>query len=54
MSGESDLDWLADALDMSPHHKIYPSKNRKHLRRADKVELKAGNVVEWKKSDKRT
>lgn len=48
MSGENELDWLADALDMSPHHKMYPSKNKKYLRRADKVELKAGNVVEWK------
>ncbi len=48
ISGREELDWLADAVDGSPHCKIYPSKNRKHLRRADAMELKAGNAVEWK------
>lgn len=53
ISGERELDWLADALDKTKHYRIYPSKNKKYLRRADKVELKAGNVVEWGKGNKR-
>ncbi len=52
ISGIDDLFWLADTIDTSPHHKMYPTKNRKHLRRADAMELKAGNITEWKGTDK--
>lgn len=47
--GDDELDWLADGLDGVFHHRMYPIKNKKYLRRADKMELKAGNVVEWSK-----
>ncbi len=49
-----ELHWLAEAIDESPHEKIYPTSNKKYLRRSDHVELKAGNIIEWKKSDKLT
>jgi hypothetical protein len=46
---EEDLDWLAEALDDSPHFPIAPKKIMRRLRRADKVELRALKIVEWKK-----
>lgn len=52
ISGAEDLFWLADAIDESPHCQIYPAKNKKYLRRADTMELKAGNITEWKGTDK--
>ena len=52
ISGTEELFWLAETLDTSPHHKIYPSHNKKHLRKADHMELKAGNITEWKATDK--
>jgi hypothetical protein len=38
---------LADTLDGSKHHRFYPAKNKKFLRKADKMEMKAGNILEW-------
>lgn len=35
------------ALDDSPHHSLVPKKNERHLRKADKMEIKAGSLVEW-------
>ncbi|TSC59851.1 MAG: hypothetical protein LiPW15_519 [Parcubacteria group bacterium LiPW_15] len=36
-------------LDDSRHFKIFPKNSRVRLRRADKVEIEAGKIVEWKK-----
>ncbi len=33
---------------------LFPKKSEIHIRRADAMELKAGRMTEWKKSDKRT
>lgn len=52
VSGVEDLFWLADAIDNSPHHQIYPSSHKKYLRKADRMELQAGNITEWKGTDK--
>ncbi len=52
ISGAEDLFWLADAIDNSPHCKIYPTKIKKYLRKADRMELQAGNITEWKGTDK--
>ncbi len=52
ISGVKDLFWLADDIDASPHFKIYPKQYKKHLRRADAMELQAGNIIEWKGTDK--
>lgn len=47
ISGTRELDWLAERLDEVPHNEIYPRKNKKFLRNADPMELKAGNLLEW-------
>jgi len=51
---EDEMFDIADALDESPHVNFFPKQNQKHLRHADKMELKAGNIIEWKKTDKGT
>lgn len=52
ISGKGELFWLAEDIDNSPHHQIYPASHKKYLRKADHMELKAGNVIEWKGTDK--
>lgn len=54
ITAKDDLHYLVDALDDFAHIKIYPQKNTKFIRRADKMERKAGRLVEWKKSHPRT
>jgi len=54
ITDEEDLSDLVDALDSSPHHKIFPQKNAKFIRKADQMEKKAGSLIEWKKSHPRT
>lgn len=46
---EKDLEFIAEALDKSSHHSILPKKNIKFIRKADKMELRAGRITEWKK-----
>ena len=45
---EKDLFWVVDALDRAKHFPIVPKKNRRLLRPAAKVELRAMKIVEWK------
>lgn len=52
ISGDEELHWLAEAIDEAPHCEIYPNKNKKYIRKADHMELKAGNIIEWKATDK--
>lgn len=54
VTAEEDLWWLDDALNALPHYPLVPKGNRKYIRRADPMELKAGRFVEWEKSDPRT
>lgn len=51
---EDEMHDLAETLDNSPHEDFTLKQNIKHLRYADPMELKAGKIIEWKKSDKRT
>ena len=51
---EKDLHYIVEAIDFAPHKQIYPKKNRKFIRPADKMERLAGKIVEWKKSHPRT
>jgi len=44
----SDLDWLAEALDASPHFPLLPKNMIKKLRSASKLEIKAASLSEWK------
>jgi hypothetical protein len=44
---ESDLHWLMDALDDSPHVPVAPPQAMRARRRSAKIELRAQDVVEW-------
>ena len=44
---ESDLHWLMDALDDSPHLPLAPPQAMRARRRSAKIELRAQDVVEW-------
>lgn len=44
---EEDLDALALALDKSPHTLFYDQKQKKYIRKADKIERKAGEITDW-------
>lgn len=47
ISSSKNLWKLAEDLDASHHHKIINSKQIKNLRKADKIEIKAGKITEW-------
>lgn len=49
LTTEKDLYYLVEALDNSPHTQILSPKQIKNLRKADKIEIKAGEIVEYKK-----
>ncbi len=54
VTAEKDLHDIVSAIDFAPHKQIYPKKNRKLIRRADKMERRAGSMIEWKRSHPRT
>ena len=54
VTAETDLDELAEAVDVAPHSHMYPKQNAKFIRLADAMERRAGKLIEWKKSDPRT
>lgn len=49
-----DLWNIADALSVLPHYDLVPKGNRRYVRKADRMERKAGSLIEWPKSDPRT
>lgn len=49
VNSEEDVTALVDALEDSPHFPLFPKENLKYLRNADKMERKAGQIVEWRK-----
>jgi hypothetical protein len=53
ITAEEDLWDIANGLDDVPHFVLFPAENTKYLRKADAMERKAGNLKEWKKTDKR-
>ena len=53
-TAEEDLWDIALALDDLPHYALVPEANRRKLRPASWIEREAGEIVEWKKGDKRT
>lgn len=53
ITSEKDLWHLVDVLDDLPHFDVAPKKNLKLLRKADKMERKAGTLIEWHKRGKR-
>jgi len=54
ITSEKNLDDLAEAIDNALHRQIFPPKNLRFLRPADKMELKAGRLIEWPLDDPRT
>ncbi|MBX4189275.1 hypothetical protein KW785_01610 [Candidatus Parcubacteria bacterium] len=46
LTGDKDLFHIIDALDESPHISIIPKGHK--LRKADRIEIKLGRIVEWK------
>ncbi len=54
VTAEEELEEMVQALDDSRHFSILPKINEKFLRRADKMERKAGELREWKTTDPRT
>jgi hypothetical protein len=51
---EEDLIDLINALEDTPHHDIFPKENLRYLRKADRMELAAGKLLEWPLSDPQT
>lgn len=51
ITAQNELYDIMEAIDVSPHFKFYPKKNTKFIRKADKMERKAGCLIEWKKSN---
>lgn len=47
ITSQEDLYHIDRALDLSPHIKILTQKQIKNLRNADKVEIKAGEIIEY-------
>lgn len=49
-------DWweIDDILNKLPHYPVVPKGNAGFIRKADKMELAAGRLVEWPESDRRT
>lgn len=50
ITSEENLWEIHDALDKVKHYKILARKQARNLRRADKIEIEAGKIVEWKKN----
>jgi hypothetical protein len=54
VTAEEDLFDVAAAVDEARHYPLVPEKNRLMLRRADSMEIRAGRLIEWPRSDRRT
>lgn len=54
ITSRKDLWNIADALSERKHYFLVPKGNWRYVRKADDTELRAGTIVEWKKSDPRT
>jgi hypothetical protein len=46
-TAEDDLWDLEKAIDRSPHHELISRKQIAGLRKADKIEIRAGKLIEW-------
>jgi hypothetical protein len=54
LTSKSDLWDVADALSERKHYFLVPKGNWRYVRKADKMEMKAGKLIEWPKSHPRT
>jgi len=54
VAATEDLWYLDDILNALPHYPLVPKGNKRYIRHADAMELRAGRLIEWPKSDPRT
>ncbi len=54
ITSEEELFYIAQLIEDAPHRSIVPKKNLRLLRKADVMELRAGELTEWQTSDPRT
>ncbi len=54
VTSAENLQPLADAIDQAPHQQLVAKANIRHLRRADAMERRAGDLREWHTADPRT
>lgn len=54
LTDKKDLWHITDALSERKHYFLVPKGNWRFMRKADPMELRAGRLVEWSKSDPRT
>lgn len=50
VTSEENLDTLVEKIDFQKHTPLFPKENLKYIRKADKMEVKAGKLIEWHKS----
>lgn len=53
MTSKEEVLYIADYMDEVRHYQILNKKQIRNLRRADKIEIEAGKVVEWKRKKKK-
>ncbi len=49
VASEDNLWFIHDYIDRVKHYKILNKKQERKLRKADKIEIKAGELIQWKK-----
>ncbi len=54
ITAEEDLWEIADALGALPHYPLVPRGHWRYVRKADAMERRAGELIEWEESDPRT
>lgn len=54
ITSEEDLYYIAEEIYNAKIIPLFPKKNEKYIRKADKMEMRLGTEIEWKKTDPRT
>lgn len=48
ITSPENLDHIVWVIDNAPHLNIFPKENKRFIRKADKMERRAGKIIEWK------
>ncbi len=54
VTAEHEMFEMISVCDNARHFPLVPKKNAHHLRKADAIEIRASDLLEWKRSDPRT
>lgn len=54
LTAEEDVFDIVQAIDRAPHRRLVPKRNVRLVRPADRMERRAGKLIEWPRSDRRT